>query len=329
MLRTGQYNFSKGEISEELIARVEVSTYSAALRRARNVVILKYGGVSKRPGTRFIAEVFDQANASRLVPFQFSLTQTYALEMGQGYMRPLALGGVVLETKLTVQAVTLGATTTIRANYHAFNVGDQVYFNGVAGASGLNGKMGRVLAVIDANNFTVGIDSTTFGALTSDTGGIIRSAPPAAPPTPPVVPPVVPPPAEPATGAATVYTGLPGNLTYCVTDDTPILMAEGSERRAADLRAGDMVRTRHENTLEWGDYPIEAIEFEMAEVMVADGLPRATPCHLFYLGGWQRMETHGKPDGVARVAKITVKDAHTYVSAGVLSHNIKYLSLNR
>jgi len=214
MLRAGSFNFSKGEISDELVARVDVPTYAAALKRARNVVILKYGGVAKRPGTRFVAEVFDQTHPSRLMPFQFSLTQTYALEMGQGYMRPLALGGMVIEDKLTVQAVTLGATTTIQANYHAYSVGDQVFFDGVQGATGLNGKMGRVLSVPDANHFVVDIDSRTFGARTGDTGGTIRSAPPPPPPPPPAVPDVVPPPDPPIPAAGSVYTGSAYDLHF-------------------------------------------------------------------------------------------------------------------
>src|SRR4051812_42441640 len=122
--RTGSANFSKGEIAEELIGRVDVAAYQTALRRARNVVILKYGGVTKRPGTRLVAEVYADQGV-RLMPFQFSLTQTYALEMGQGYMRAAANGGMVIEEKLAITAITRGATTTIAAAYHAFNIGDQ------------------------------------------------------------------------------------------------------------------------------------------------------------------------------------------------------------
>jgi hypothetical protein len=195
--RLSQANFSKGVLSEELIARIDVESYHSGLRQATNVIVMKYGGVTKRPGTRLVAEVYADSGV-RLMPFQFSLTQTYALEMGQGYMRPAALGGLVLETKLTVQAITLGSTTLIQANYHGYAIDDQVYFSNVAGCTDLNGKIGRVLSVPDASHFVVDINSTLFGALTGDTGGIIRSAPPAAPPAPPVVPPpaVDPPPPD-------------------------------------------------------------------------------------------------------------------------------------
>lgn len=186
--RVSQANFSRGEIADELIARIDVASYNTALKRARNVCVLKYGGVTKRPGTRLVAEVYDDEGV-RLIPFQFSLTQTYALEMGQGYMRAAALGGLVLEDKLTIVAVTRGLTTEIQAAFHSYVVGDQVYFDGVTGCVELNGKVGRVLSVPDNGHFTVDIDSRLFGAFTGDAGGITRTVDPAPPPTPPVVPP--------------------------------------------------------------------------------------------------------------------------------------------
>ncbi len=142
-LRIGQPNFSKGELAEDLISRVDVAAYATGLRRARNVMILKYGGVTKRPGTRLVAEAFDDSAPVRLMPFQFSLTQTYALEMGQGYMRPAALGGMVLEEKLTIESIALGIATTIQAAYHEYTVGDQVYFQKGGGGGGGGGGASR------------------------------------------------------------------------------------------------------------------------------------------------------------------------------------------
>jgi hypothetical protein len=117
-----------------------------------------------------------------------------------------------------------------------------------------------------------------------------------------------------------------GGGGYCVTTDTMILMADGTEKPAGELQVGDMLRTQHEHTLEWGDYPIEAIQFVEDDVLSADiGIRRmrATADHRIWLTGWVRMESIGVPAGRATVAKITVTDAHTYVSNGVLSHNAK------
>lgn len=320
-LRVGSPNFSKGEIAEELIGRVDVAAYATALRKAVNVTVLKYGGITKRPGTRLVAEVYADTGV-RLMPFQFSLTQTYALEMGQGYMRPAALGGMVVEDQLTITAITIGATTTIAAAYHAYAVGDQVYFSGIEGTIELNGKIGRVLSVTPDVSFVVSINSTGFTPFTADTGGVTRSAAPAPPPPPPPVPPPPPPPPPPDTGGGGGYGG------YCVADDTPILLPDGTETEARFLKVGTLVHTQHETTLEWGDYPISAISFVWQSVWSAtiNGRDiRATQMHRFHDGdaGWVLMQDIGTPDGEAWVARISVMDAHTYVSAGVLSHNIK------
>lgn len=95
--RTAKPNFSKGELADDLLGRFDVEAYGAGLKRARNVVIMKYGGITKRPGTRLVAEVHNSAAPVRLIPFQFSIDQAYVLEFGQNYMRPAALGGIVLD----------------------------------------------------------------------------------------------------------------------------------------------------------------------------------------------------------------------------------------
>jgi hypothetical protein len=208
--RTGSFNFSKGELGPELLGRVDVAAYNSGLERARNVVIRKYGGITKRPGTRFVAEVYDATKPVRLVPFQFSIEQAYALEMGQGYMRPAALGGMVLHEELFVTAITKANPAKITAAYHGYSAGDQVFLTGITGMEEINRRILTVVASIDANNFTVNIDSTGFGAYTGNSGGVVRGAP-VTDPVPPVVPPVVAPPAEPP---VTKYEFNPNDFRY-------------------------------------------------------------------------------------------------------------------
>jgi len=199
--RAALSNFSKGEIAPELLGRFDVSAYSSALRRARNVLVLKYGGVTKRPGTRLVAEVYDASEPVRLVPFQFSIDQAYALELGQGYMRPAAMGGMVTNEELEITAITNAANAKVTAAYHGYSEDDQVFFFGVEGMDEINGRIAVVESVIDDNNFTVGVDSRAFGVFTGSEGGITRSGAPDPEPLPPVVPaPVPPPPAPPVIG---------------------------------------------------------------------------------------------------------------------------------
>jgi hypothetical protein len=196
--RRTQPNFSRGELAPDLYGRFDVDAYAAAVKTARNVVVLKFGGLTKRPGTRLVAEVLDATDDNRLAPFQFSLTQTYALEMGQGYMSPCALGGRVLEDELAIVSVSNAAAAVVSVDYHEMVVGDFVYITGVAGEIGdlLNGRAWTVMSVVDADNFTINADTVGLAAFTSATGGITRATP-APPPTPPVVPPPVPEPAPP------------------------------------------------------------------------------------------------------------------------------------
>lgn len=197
--RVSQPNFSRGEIAEELVARHDVASYATSLRTARNVIVMKYGGVTKRPGTRLVSEVYED-NGVRLIPFQFSLSQTYALEMGHGYMRAASSGGLVIEDRLTITAIVLGETTQISAAFHGYEIGDQIYFQDIAGTVELNGKVGRVVSIEDAGRFSVDIDSRAFTAFSGDAGGTVRSSPPAPPPAAPVIPPPAPDPTPPDLG---------------------------------------------------------------------------------------------------------------------------------
>lgn len=195
--RHAQPNFSKGEISDELLGRFDVPAYQTALKRARNVIILKYGGITKRPGTRLVAEVYDDTQPVRLIPFQFSFEQGYALEMGQGYMRPLSGGGVIVGEELAIAGITRAANAEVTIAYHAYEPGDQIYFVGQAGMIEINGRIGTVVASTGTNTFTVDIDTTGFGTWTANSGGTTRVGAPPAPPAPPPVPPPPPPPPSP------------------------------------------------------------------------------------------------------------------------------------
>lgn len=195
--RTVQPNFSKGVLSKELWGRIDIGPYTAAVRRGDNVVVLKYGGLTKRPGTRIVYEIKD--GPKRLIPFEGAYEASYALLMGQGNMRLGALGGMVLEEQLTVQGATNTNPVVITAALHGYSTGDEVFFDGVKGMTQLNGRTLPV-TVIDANSFSLPVDGTTWGAFAGDEGGVTRTEPPAPPPEPPVVPPPVPPVRPPTVG---------------------------------------------------------------------------------------------------------------------------------
>lgn len=91
-----QPSFAGGEIGPSLYGRVDMAKYAVALRKCRNFIVRQYGGVENRPGTRFVAPAKYQNRKCRLIPFQFSTVQTYALELGHNYMRVFKDGAQVL-----------------------------------------------------------------------------------------------------------------------------------------------------------------------------------------------------------------------------------------
>lgn len=77
-------NFSTGELDPLLRSRVDLQAYGNALAKATNVLIQPQGGLRRRPGLKHILELPNTSTASagngvRLVPFQFSVDDSYML----------------------------------------------------------------------------------------------------------------------------------------------------------------------------------------------------------------------------------------------------------
>lgn len=84
-----QTNFSVGEMDPLLRARTDLEQYSNGLESAKNVVIHPQGGATRRPGLRTISKVYDNpfAQEFKLIPFQFSRTDTYLLAVQGGLIK--------------------------------------------------------------------------------------------------------------------------------------------------------------------------------------------------------------------------------------------------
>lgn len=70
-----QNNFTTGVISPQVRARVDLAKYEGACQVIKNAIVMAQGGVTKRPGTRYVA----QSSDGLLIPFVYSRTQSYAL----------------------------------------------------------------------------------------------------------------------------------------------------------------------------------------------------------------------------------------------------------
>ena len=75
-----QTNFTTGELDPLVRSRVDLDAYRNALETAQNVICQPQGGVTRRPGTKFITEIGGSPeNGVRLVHFEFSIDDSYML----------------------------------------------------------------------------------------------------------------------------------------------------------------------------------------------------------------------------------------------------------
>jgi len=144
-----------------------------------------------------------------------------------------------------------------------------------------------------------------------------------------------------------VVGGFPSQPPICPDPNMPILMADGTEKRAGDVEVGDYVLTQHEKTFDWGKYKVVHVRIAKAEkyklvfahLSGNESLNKeviVSESHSFHVknGNWKntwKLEVGDIIDqyelissekiGVGDVVRIEVDDAHTYVCCGFLSHN--------
>jgi hypothetical protein len=82
-----QTNFTAGEVSPRLLGRVDIARYANGARLIENAYPMVHGGVSRRPGSRFVAAAKYPEKRVRLIPYVFNKDQAYMLEFGDLYMR--------------------------------------------------------------------------------------------------------------------------------------------------------------------------------------------------------------------------------------------------
>ena len=80
-------SFVSGEFSPKMDGRTDFEKYSSGAKTLENFLVHPQGAATRRVGTQFIAEVKSSAAKTRLIPFEFSTTQTYILEFGNTYIR--------------------------------------------------------------------------------------------------------------------------------------------------------------------------------------------------------------------------------------------------
>ena len=93
-----QNSFNAGELSALLLGRQDLDKYKAGLYVCLNALCLTQGAWTRRPGLAFLHQTKHHDKVSRLIPFQYSITQTYMLEFGYQYIRFYTDHGILTQT---------------------------------------------------------------------------------------------------------------------------------------------------------------------------------------------------------------------------------------
>ena len=74
-----QTNFTSGELSPRLLGRPDIEQFGNGAQLLENFTVLPQGGITRRPGTYFVAETKDSTRRARLMRFVFSTVQATML----------------------------------------------------------------------------------------------------------------------------------------------------------------------------------------------------------------------------------------------------------
>jgi hypothetical protein len=150
-----QPTFVRGELSPRLFSRVDIDHWRMGLAQCVNWMVMKQGGLRRRPGTEWINFAKDPTKRVRLVPFVFSTLQAYVLEFGEQYIRFYANGGVVNKNAATF--IYFDPPDLVTWTAHGLAVGDPVTFSttGHLPEPLLVGKTYYIVSVPNADRFRI------------------------------------------------------------------------------------------------------------------------------------------------------------------------------
>lgn len=164
-----QHAFNAGEFSSLMLGRQDVQKYASALFTCLNGIPLTQGGWTRRPGTAFLHQAKFNNRACRVIPFQYSIDQTYILEFGHLYVRFFTSHGILTQASQAITAATKANPCVLTyAGADTYANGDRVYAVDVVGMTQLNNREFIVANVnAGANTFEI---TDTDGVAVNSTG---------------------------------------------------------------------------------------------------------------------------------------------------------------
>lgn len=95
-IRQYQRAFNGGEVSPSMFARIDDGKYQTGMALCKNFLIEPQGPIVMRPGFKYVNHTKHAGKKARLIPFNFSISQTMVLELGDRYVRFHTQGQTVL-----------------------------------------------------------------------------------------------------------------------------------------------------------------------------------------------------------------------------------------
>ena len=169
-------SFVSGEFSAKLDGRTDFEKYSSGCKTLENMLVHPQGAATRRVGTQFISEVKTSSLKTRLIPFEYSTTQTYMLEFGNLYIRFFKDKGQITEGDKTITGITNANPGVVTATSHGYSDGDFVILSSVAGMTEVNGITYKV-ANKTTNTFELNdvdgnaVNTSTSGPYSTYTSG--------------------------------------------------------------------------------------------------------------------------------------------------------------
>lgn len=102
---TIQSNFNAGELSPPLEGHIDLDRYANGVKTMLNAIPQIEGGARRRSGTREISST-KTTGPTRLVPFVFSKSQAYFLELGDQYARFYSIDGQIQQSGVPIELAT-------------------------------------------------------------------------------------------------------------------------------------------------------------------------------------------------------------------------------
>ena len=162
-----QTNFTAGELSDFIDGRVDYPPIASGVKIAENFIILPEGGAFRRKGSRLVAPAFSNSTRSRLIPFQYSTSQNYALEFANLKLRFFTNNSRLVEDAKVITAITKANPGVVTSAGHGYSNGDVLDLGSITGMTELNGKEVTVANVTTNTYELFGVNTTNYNAYIS------------------------------------------------------------------------------------------------------------------------------------------------------------------